>query len=77
MIEPATADPMETTYTRAEIAKILKVSEQTVSALIRRGQLPILRLGKRLTRVRRSELLAYMEPSTTSASDGMGGGQKS
>ncbi|MDP4872126.1 MAG: helix-turn-helix domain-containing protein [Sphingorhabdus sp.] len=42
--------------TRAEVARYLRVSDRTVSRLIRKGQLPALRIG-RAVRIRHADLL--------------------
>ena len=42
--------------TRAEVARYLRVSDRTVSRLIRAGQLPAARIG-RAVRIRQSDLL--------------------
>ena len=42
--------------TRAEVAQYLRVSDRTVSRLIRKGQLPALRIG-RAVRIRHADLL--------------------
>jgi excisionase family DNA binding protein len=48
-------------YTVEEVAKMLKVSDQTVRALIRQGNLPALRIG-RVWRIKKEDLRAYMNP---------------
>ena len=60
MNTPATADPIEATYTRREVAKILKITPQMVSVLIANGDLPAIRLGPRMTRISRADLAALM-----------------
>jgi excisionase family DNA binding protein len=45
--------------TRAEVAQYLRVSERTVSRLIRAGQLPAVRIG-RAVRIRHSDLLEML-----------------
>ena len=52
--------------TRAEVAQYLRVSDRTVSRLIRTGQLPASRIG-RAVRIRHSDLLEMLDgnPSTS------------
>jgi excisionase family DNA binding protein len=45
--------------TRAEVARYLRVSDRTVSRLIRMGQLPAARIG-RAVRIRQSDLLEML-----------------
>jgi excisionase family DNA binding protein len=40
--------------------KILAISEQTVWAMAKRGELPCVRFGKKITRFDRSDLLAWV-----------------
>lgn len=49
------ADNPADLLTRAEVAQYLRVSDRTVSRLIRAGQLPALRIG-RAVRIRQSDL---------------------
>jgi excisionase family DNA binding protein len=56
--------------TRAEAARYLRVSDRTVSRLIRTGQLPALRIG-RAVRIRQSDLLEMLN-GKPSNSDGLG-----
>src|ERR1700760_669586 len=46
--------------TVAEIAKTLKLNQQTVRNIIDRGELPALRVGERRVRVLRSDLDAFL-----------------
>ncbi|WP_395627904.1 helix-turn-helix domain-containing protein [Sphingorhabdus sp.] len=46
--------------TRAEVARYLRVSDRTVSRLIRKGQLPALRIG-RAVRIRHADLLNMLD----------------
>ncbi len=46
--------------TRAEVARYLRVSDRTVSRLIRTGQLPASRIG-RAVRIHRSDLLEMLD----------------
>ena len=52
----APADATDDLLTRAEVARYLRVSDRTVSRLIRAGQLPASRIG-RAVRIRQSDLL--------------------
>ena len=52
----APADATNDLLTRAEVARYLRVSDRTVSRLIRKGQLPAARIG-RAVRIRQSTLL--------------------
>lgn len=47
--------------TKAEAAELLRVSESTVEALIRSGQLPAYRIARACTRIDRADALAYLE----------------
>lgn len=47
--------------TRREAAAWLGVSEDLVDALVRRGELPAVRVGRRAIRIRASDLDAYVE----------------
>ena len=46
-------------YTVEEVAKMLKVSEQTVRTLIREGEIPAKRIG-RVWRIKKEDFEAYM-----------------
>jgi excisionase family DNA binding protein len=46
---------------RAAAAELLNVSPQLVGAMIRRGELPVVRVGGRFTRLRREDIDAYIE----------------
>lgn len=56
--------------TRAEAAQYLRVSDRTVSRLIRTGQLPASRIG-RAVRIRRSDLLDMLNEKPSN-SGGLG-----
>lgn len=56
--------------TRAEVAQYLRVSDRTVSRLIRAGQLPASRIG-RAVRIRQSDLLDMLD-GKPSISAGLG-----
>ena len=47
--------------TKAEVAEILTVSEDTVDKLIKGGQLPAYRIAKTCTRVDRADVIEYLE----------------
>ncbi len=51
--------------TKADAAEILRVSEWTVEALIRNGQLPAYKIAKTCTRIDEADLLAYAESRKT------------
>ena len=53
------ADATDDLLTRAEVARYLRVSDRTVSRLIRKGQLPASRIG-RAVRIRQSDLLEML-----------------
>lgn len=55
--------------TRKEVAKWLKVTETTVYRLTRRGELPAIRAGKRFTRIRKSDVLKFLERHTEGKGD--------
>ena len=62
---------MEDTFLTAdEVARLVKVSRQTVYNWVDRGQLPATRIGPRRVRVRQSDLNAFIAAgSTTGAPD--------
>ncbi len=47
--------------TRAEAAKLLTISEDTLDKLIRGGQIPAYRIAKTCTRLDRRDVLDYLE----------------
>ena len=47
-----------------EVARNLKVSETHVYRLMRQGELPVIKRGRRYTRIRRSDLLAFLDSYT-------------
>lgn len=47
--------------TKAEAAKLLTVSEDTLDRLIRAGMLPVYRISAGITRLDREDVAAYME----------------
>lgn len=46
--------------TKAEAAEVLRVSEDTLEALIKSGQLPAYKIAKTCTRIDREDLMAYL-----------------
>lgn len=64
------ADNPADLLTRAEVAQYLRVSDRTVSRLIRTGQLPAARIG-RAVRIRHADLL-HMLNGNPSTSAGLG-----
>jgi excisionase family DNA binding protein len=47
-----------------EAAEILRVTEWTIYRLMKRGQLPFIKVGKRFTRIRRRDLEAFLDRYT-------------
>jgi excisionase family DNA binding protein len=66
----APADATDELLTRAEVARYLRVSDRTVSRLMRTGQLPASRIG-RAVRIRQSDLLGLLN-GKPSISAGLG-----
>jgi excisionase family DNA binding protein len=66
----APADATNDLLTRAEVARYLRVSDRTVSRLIRTGKLPATRIG-RAVRIRQSDLLDMLD-GKPSISAGLG-----
>lgn len=64
------ADNPADLLTRSEVARYLRVSDRTVSRLIRGGQLPAVRIG-RAVRIRQSDLLEMLN-GKPSISPGLG-----
>mgnify|MGYP003838132317 FL=1 len=56
----APADATDDLLTRTEVARYLRVSDRTVSRLVRKGQLPASRIG-RTVRIRQSDLLDMLD----------------
>jgi excisionase family DNA binding protein len=56
----APADATDDLLTRTEVARYLRVSDRTVSRLVRKGQLPASRIG-RAVRIRQSDLLDMLD----------------
>ena len=67
---PVSADNPADLLTRTEVARYLRVSDRTVSRLIRAGQLPAARIG-RAVRIRQSDLLGLLN-GKPSISAGLG-----
>jgi excisionase family DNA binding protein len=44
-----------------EVAEILKVNKSHVFALMKEGELPVVRRGRRYTRILRSDLMAFVQ----------------
>ncbi len=55
----APADATDDLLTRTEVARYLRVSDRTVSRLVRTGKLPVARIG-RAVRIRQSDLLEML-----------------
>ena len=63
--------PVDTTddlLTRSEVARYLRVSDRTVSRLIRTGQLRAARIG-RAVRIRQSDLLEMLDGNPSTSAD--------
>ena len=60
----APVDATDDLLTRAEVAQYLRVSDRTVSRLIRTGELPASRIG-RAVRIRQSDLLDMLNKKPT------------
>ena len=60
------ADNPADLLTRTEVARYLRVSDRTVSRLIRTGQLPASRIG-RAVRIRRSDLLEMLNGQSSNS----------
>jgi excisionase family DNA binding protein len=66
----APVDAIGDLLTRSEVARYLRVSDRTVSRLIRAGKLPAARIG-RAVRIRHADLLEMLN-GKPSISDGLG-----
>ena len=66
----APADATDDLLTRAEVARYLRVSDRTVSRLIRTGKLPATRIG-RAVRIRHADLIDMLD-GKLSISAGLG-----
>lgn len=55
----------EELLTVKEAAKFLRASDATVYRLLKQGELPCIRRGKRYTRIRKSDLLAFLDKYNT------------
>lgn len=62
----------DTFLTVAEVAKLLKLNEQTIRNWIDRGELAAVRLGPRRVRIRRSELDRFITAGETRPTIGEG-----
>lgn len=58
----------ETLLTAAEVAEQLRVSKMTVYRLVRRGELPAVRVGRNY-RIRERELRAYLDAQVVDPAD--------
>jgi excisionase family DNA binding protein len=47
-----------------EVASLLKASEFTVYRLMRQGELPCIRKGKRFTRIRKADVETFLQKYT-------------
>ena len=56
------SDPETDLLTKAEAAKLLKVSPVTISRWLKQGRLPAYRLGPRAIRIRRADLNDLLDP---------------
>ncbi len=57
---------MEQYYTQEEVAELLKVHIITIRRKIYRGEIPCIRLGKKIIRIKESELNKYLDSISTS-----------
>ena len=61
------SDPETDLLTKAEAAKLLKVSPVTISRWLKQGRLPAYRLGPRAIRIRRADLDDLLLPTSSVA----------
>lgn len=54
---------MHTYITPDEAAELLRVTRRTVIAMVKDGRLPAYKLGSRVTRLRRDEVEAALQPT--------------
>ena len=54
---------METIYTIPEVAEYLKMSRSKVYALVKKGRIPFIKIGKNV-RIRQSDLMNWLEEQT-------------
>lgn len=47
--------------TIAEVARVLKVHKSHIFRLMKEGELPVVKRGKRYTRILRSDLIAFIQ----------------
>ena len=59
--------------TRDEAAARLSLHVRHVDTLIARGELPVIRIGKKAVRILDSDLSAFVESRRTSSASGAGG----
>ncbi len=52
-----------------EVAKYLKVSENHVYGLMRQGELPVIKRGRRFTRIQKGDLLAFLQKHKSGMKD--------
>ena len=52
-----------------EVASLLKTSEVTIYRLMRQGELPCIKKGKRFTRIRKTDLEAFLQRHTVIGRD--------
>lgn len=55
---------METIYTVPEVAKYLKICKSKMYLLVRRGEIPYIKIGKNV-RIRESDLIEWIEQKRT------------
>ena len=65
MPAPSIEDPDQLSVPQG--AAVLGVSERTVWKMIAAGEIPAIRHGRRITRVKRSELLALIDRHTSTS----------
>ncbi|MBX5490904.1 MAG: helix-turn-helix domain-containing protein, partial [Chloroflexi bacterium] len=53
--------PDRTLLTTTEVARELRLTPESVRLLIARGHLPAIRVGRRVLRVRKSDLLRWLD----------------
>ncbi|MCP4607563.1 MAG: helix-turn-helix domain-containing protein [Planctomycetes bacterium] len=51
-----------------DVARSLKVSEATVYRLMREGELPVIKRGRKFTRIQESDLMAFVQRHRKEAS---------
>jgi len=58
-------DTADEPLTIKEVASIMRISEGQVYRLMREGELPVIKRGKRFTRIMRSDLDAFLQRHRT------------